>query len=346
MSEPEPFDPTLRVNLDFGDFILRRRDASGDDRHADVADYAFDMDRVLRQKLTAFGPARKVARMLVHHITPIQRQLHMMGGVAVGPNQFPEIHAQGAACARQLGIGVPQIFIVPSPFLDAYTYATDDIEPMLVLSSALIDALSPEERLFVIGHECGHIANLHGAYNSVVQSLVNPLAKAVTEKLAGVGIAMKLISTASQLQLLSMAVGGGVQLFLKRWSRCAEVTCDRAGLICCGDLITAQRALARVATGGAGTLEGIDIDHYIRQIGSIRSSAMRFQELFQSHPLIPKRLEAMRLFASCEVLYRWRPDIEAPADTHPLAEIDAACAAVIGISSANDPPLEDLEASA
>ena len=56
--------------------------------------------------------------------------------IAVGPRQFPEIHSLGEACARRLGIGIPQIFVFPSPDLNAYTYATDDeaLEGVKILS--------------------------------------------------------------------------------------------------------------------------------------------------------------------------------------------------------------------
>lgn len=335
-TEPAAFNPTAAVELDFGRFLARRREQLSERSVApEVADYAFGMDRVLRQKIATFGPARKIARTLVYHVTPIQRQLHLMGGVAVGPRQFPEIHAIGQECAGRLGVGVPQIFIVPSSHLDAYTFATDDVAPMVVLSSELVEALEPDELTFVVGHECGHIANLHGTYNSLVQSLVNPLAKALTEKLAGLGTALKWITSPSQIKLLSFAVGGSIHLFLMRWSRCAEVTCDRAGLICCGDLRTAQLALARIGTGGVTRLKGVNIEEYIRQIESVRSSVLRFGELFHSHPLIPKRLEALRLFAECEVFHRWRPEVEVPAPPRTLDEVDEACQGTLGILSSN-----------
>jgi len=336
MAELQGFNPTAAINLDFGGFLSRRQEEIG--AHSPtptVADYAFGMDRVLRQKIASFSAARKIVRALVHHITPIQRQLHMMGGVAVGPRQFPEIHGLGQECARRLGIGVPQIFIVPSPQLNAYTFATDDVAPMVVLSSSLVEAMDPGELTFVIGHECGHVANLHGAYNSVIQSLANPLARAVAQQLSGAGVALKWITTVGQLKLVAMAVGGSLQLFMMRWSRCAEVTCDRAGLICCGDLETAQLALARIGTGGVASLKGINIQEYIRQMESVRGSAMRFQELFHTHPLIPKRLEALRLFAHCEVFHAWRPEVAKPATPRSLEEVDEACKGAIGVLSSD-----------
>ena len=332
LEKPSDFNPTAAVELDFGGFLgHRRKELDARSAAPDVADYAFGMDRTLRQKLARIALARKLARLLVSHITPIQRQLHLMGGVAVGPRQFSHIHDIGHRCAERLGIGVPQTFIVPSPHLNAYTFATDDAAPMVVLSSSIVEASSPEELTFVVGHECGHVANLHGVYNSVVQTLVNPLAKTVLKTLAGVGMGLKWITSVGQLKLLSLLVTAGLQTFFLRWSRCAEVTCDRAGLICCGDLKTSQLALARLGTGGVSSLEGIDIEEYIRQIEPVRSSIVRLTELFDSHPVIPKRLHALALFGHCEVLYRWRPELSAPDSPRSLEAVDEACEGIVGV---------------
>jgi hypothetical protein len=122
------------------------------------------------------------------------------------------------------------------------------------------------------------------------------------------------------------------------WSRAAEITCDRAGLICCGDLDTAQRSLATLMTGGVAALRGINIDEYVRQLNQVRSSPLRLLELFQTHPLIPKRLEALRLFAECDVFFDWRTDLERPTDLRSREDVDAACARLLGVLVSNDDP--------
>lgn len=327
-------NPTASVSLDFRHYLAeRRRELEAHTTAGGIADYAFGLDHALRQKIAAMAPARQLVRMAVAAVAPIQKHLHRMEMIAIGPRQFPEIHALGETCARRLGIGIPQIFILPSPELAAYTFATDDVAPMLVLSSALIDALEPAERMFVIGHECGHIHNLHGAYNTAVQNLANPLAKMMLQKLVGAGTVLNVIKTVGHAELLAGVITGGLKMFFMHWSRCAEVTCDRAGLICCGDLRAAQMALAKIATGGAVSLKGINIDEYLRQIDETRASALRLVELFHSHPLIPKRLAALRLFASCEVLYKWRPELKPPAQLHTKSEIDEICRRAIGVMS-------------
>ena len=338
MPETKQENPTAEIPLGFDQFLEERRRAF--DEHVSpggIADYAFGLDYTLRQRIASIAMARQVVKAVAAAVGPLQKHLHNMQMVAVNPRQFAEIYTLGEACARRLGIGIPQIFIMPSPTLAAYTFATDDIAPMLVLSSGLVDALEPRELMFVIGHECGHIHNPHGAYNMAVQNLTNPLAKLMFQQVAGLGVALDLIKTLNHLQLLAGVIAGGLKLFFLNWSRAAEVTCDRAGLICCGDLETAQMALARIATGGAASLRGINIQEFVRQLDVTRTSPTRIVEFFASHPLIPKRLEALRLFAGCQVFRNWRPDIEQPRGL-PLdrAEVDARCAQVLGILSSGD----------
>jgi Zn-dependent protease with chaperone function len=332
MSSEAADNPTAAINLDFGRFLEERRtELTAHTGAGGITDYAFGFDHSLRKRITSIAVARHLVAMLSATAGPVQRHLHRMEMVAVGPRQFPEIYAMGESCARRLGIGIPQIFIAPVRELAAYTFATDDITPMLVISAGLIDALEPAQLKFVVGHECGHIHNLHGAYNTVVQNFTNPLAKLIFDKMVGLGVALELIKTVSHARLLAAAITGTLRMFFLHWSRAAEVTCDRAGLICCGELETAQKALAAIATGGVTALRGLNIDEYVRQLNQTRNSPIRLIELFGSHPLIPKRMDALRLFAESEVFYAWNPDLRRPPRVLDKAEMDGRCGRILGI---------------
>jgi Zn-dependent protease with chaperone function len=339
MSEAAAENPIAAMDLDFGAYLeARRQELAAHTAAGGVADYAFGLDHALRQRIAAIAPARHLVQMLGATAGPIQKHIHRIEMIAVGPRQFPEIHALGESCARRLGIGIPQIFIAPTQELAAYTFASDDIAPTVVLSAGLIDALEPKQLLFVIGHECGHIHNLHGAYNTAVQNLTNPLAKSILDKVAGLDVALELVTSVSHIRLIASAVTGALKMFFLNWSRSAEVTCDRTGLICCGSLETAERALASLATGGVASLRGINIDAYLDQLNQTRSSPLRLLELSRTHPLIPKRIEALRAFAGCDVLYGWRSDIARPPALQTKADIDSRCARILGILSAGELP--------
>lgn len=305
-------NPTAIIDLDFGNYLQVRSSELASHLVSGIPDYAFSLDQKLRQQLAAMAPVRAIAQSLVSFAVPFYKQIQQMKAVAVSPQQYPEIYAIGEDCAKRLGIGIPQIFVYFSPLFDAYTIATDDVAPMIVLSSTLVEALENAELQFVIGHECGHIHNLHGVYNTAVQLMTNGLAKAVLHSIPGVG-------------WLEGIVRGGMMLFFLSWSRCAEITCDRAGLICCGDTTAAQMALAKVSTGGGDKLQRIDLQEYLKQISNVQSTPVRLLELLAFHPLIPKRIEAIRLFTNCEVLYSWRPELPSSKALCNKTEIDREC---------------------
>src|SRR6185369_12026832 len=97
-------------------------------------------------------------------------------GVKVGPKQFPSIQRIAEHCAKTLAVPVPQIYVLNSPVVNAYTFGTED-QSFIVLHSALVDSLSESELRFVIGHETGHIQNKHVVYGTVL-ILVSEMAKA------------------------------------------------------------------------------------------------------------------------------------------------------------------------
>lgn len=323
-------NPTRQIELDFAGYVAERERVFAEHSAGGVPDYAFSLDEQLRRKISTVRPVRDLAQAMTAIWAPETRQQYLLSGVAVGPRQYPEIHALGEECARRLGIGVPQIFIYHAPEPNGFTIATDDREPVIVLTSALVAALNPTELQFVIGHECGHIHNLHGVYNVAAEMIANPLMHVLLQQVAKAGVALKVIQTIGHLELLASAVQGGLRLFFMHWSRCAEITCDRAGLICCGDLRAAQLALVKLIVGGASQLQGFNIDEYVEQLGR-SSGPARFSELFADHPLIPRRVEALRWFAECETLYSWRPELRSSAEALAKADVDQRCEQIVNV---------------
>jgi Zn-dependent protease with chaperone function len=92
-------------------------------------------------------------------------------------------------------------------------------------------------------------------------------------------------------------------LALRAWSRRAEVTCDRAGLLCVRDEAAATSALVKLALGSQKLYQDLDLEQYLKQATEARRGVGRVTELFRSHPHVPKRIEALRRFAASS-LYR------------------------------------------
>lgn len=309
-------DPTRRVSLDFEAWRQRRRRRQDAHLIGGVPDYAFALDWKIRRQLEMLGPLRLLAQALNAGTVPIQRALHEVQGVAVGPRQLPQVHAMGVACAERLGIGVPQIFIVQNPTLNAFTFATNQVDQLVVLTSGLVQALDADELRFVIGHECGHIHNRHVVYNTLWEILTNALARQLFS-----GAVAVLGPAAWIAQLLAAAFTVTTLYLFGRWHRCAEISCDRAGVLC-ADPAAAMRVNAKLSMGGLGQLEGFDPEEFRTQTRTYSKSWIRVVELLQTHPPGPKRSEALRRFVETDVFAAWRPELRGEKAL-PLAEIDA-----------------------
>jgi len=321
----ERYNPTDSIELNFGRYVVEQEETFTVRSTNGIPSYAFTLDAQLRQKIAKVRPVRDLARALTALSAPVIKQKSLFDGVAVGPGQYPSVHRSAEECARRLGIAPPQIFIVHSLEMNAFAIATDDIEPVIILNSRLVEVMEPNELKFIIGHECGHIHNLHSVYNLAGEMISNSASRVVLDKTVKAGIAAKLIMVANYtivVQLLSGVVSEGLRLFFQNWSRCAEITCDRAGLICCGDVRDSQYALAKLKIGGLDHLEGFSIDEYVRQLGSVNQFE-RINELVASHPLLPRRIQALDIFAHSEALYEWRPDMLSSKDMPPISRTDA-----------------------
>src|SRR6185436_12230929 len=144
--------------------------------------------------------------------------------VKVSDRQFPRIQKLVQRCADTLQIATPQIYIVNSPVLNAATYGTNE-DSFIMVHSALVDHYSDEELMTVIGHECGHIHNQHVVYLTALYYLTNVVGAFV-----------------------QWAVQPAV-MALKAWQRRAEITCDRAGMLCAKSDGVSQRAITKLALG-------------------------------------------------------------------------------------------------
>jgi Zn-dependent protease with chaperone function len=96
---------------------------------------------------------------------------------------------------------------------------------------------------------------------------------------------------------------GPAMLALSGWSRRAEITCDRAGLLCTKRLDVATRSFAKLALGSTKLYDELNIEAFVAQHDEGKGGIGRFAELNANHPWLPKRVLALRAFAESE-LYR------------------------------------------
>jgi Zn-dependent protease with chaperone function len=260
------------TRFDFQEYIAQRRGAAEALARSGAA-YAYPGDQKVLRALGRVTPVTLAVEATVRLWKSVARGEILGTSVKVTDRQFPEIYAIVVDCASRLHIPVPTAYVAPQiGALNAHTFGTNE-DSTIVLNGALVDHLTTEELRFVIGHECGHIQNNHVVYLTALYYLMY-----------SANLFLRWLVTPAVLALQS-------------WTRRAEITCDRAGLIASGELDPAVSALARLALGSKKLADKLDLEEYMKQLAESQEGAGRVAELFHSHPYLPKRVAALRLFA-------------------------------------------------
>ena len=288
--------------MDFEAFVARKKaDRAADSTQIAGHDYTYTFDR---QSRVAFENAKPVA-LAVEASVRLFKQMgkHQLLGhaVKVSERQFPRIHGIAKRASDALQITVPQVFVVNNPTFNAGTLGTND-DSFIIVHSALLDQYSDQELLTVIGHECGHIHNSHVAYLTALHYLTY---------MAGMFLPW----------ILQPAL-----VALRTWSRRAEITCDRAGMLVSGDQQASERAITKLAVGSQKLYEEFNLDAFLEQHAEGSQGIGRFMEVFATHPWLPKRVLAMRVFGASQL---YRRTLDGTADGLTMSEVDSRVAELL-----------------
>ena len=241
--------------------------------------------------------------------------------VRINTRNYGSLYALVERCSAILSCKVPDVYITTNADMNAYT--SGQRRTCIVLHSGLVEALTPDELCFVIGHEIGHIKAAHGLYRQLGDMLIRyweVLASVIP--IPGVGML--------RIPLL---------LAYWEWYRRAEFTCDRAGLLCVQDPAPALSALAKLAGKVAGYEDERNIDETIAQIearNEVNKLVLLVSILENSsntHPFIPLRLKAVKEYAQSDAYrqilagnYERTSDLPPPAPAVADAGTDAKAA--------------------
>jgi Zn-dependent protease with chaperone function len=287
-------------DFSFARYVAKQEGAGEEFR---PSEYAYSGDLAMLRTFRDMKAVETAAAAAVRGYKQFLRNQYLGTTIRVGPRQLPRIHRIAEKCAETLGVPTPTVYLANSPHVNAYTFGTDE-DAFIVIHSALVDHFDERELTFVIGHETGHIQNRHVVYGTVLQ-----LMKA---------------SAAILLQWILPPV----EIALSTWYRRAEITCDRAGLLCTGDVEVGTRALMKVASGARTLYDELDVDVYLEQYEEGRQGLGRITEAFASHPYLPKRVQALRVFSESS-LYREAAGLG--KDGLAMAEVDRRTGEILQI---------------
>jgi Zn-dependent protease with chaperone function len=204
-----------KVDLDFQRYVARRKGAR-DAMVREGAAYAYAGDLKLLRTLDRLSPVRAALETSGR----IWRE-RARAETLSAPSSHAAVNAIAQRCAERLHVAAPTIYLAAKPPFGAHTFGTNE-DAWVVLDRALIESLTEPELTDVLGRELGHIQNNHVVFGTARYYLRHFAATFV-----------RWVVTPALMALDS-------------WSKRADVTGDRAGLLCTRDLDSSQAALRKL----------------------------------------------------------------------------------------------------
>lgn len=198
------------------------------------------------------------------------RLFFLASAVRVDERQFPRVHRAYLEACRVLDVREPpELFVTQRMAVNAAAIGLG--KPIVVVTGPLLEMLDDRELQCVLGHELGHVLCGHARYTTLVLLLLN-----AWNAFSGIPGGMLAI------QLIRMA--------LLEWSRKAELSADRAGLLVAQDPSVCYRVDMKLAGGLRGSEMNLEAflaqaEEY-RQAGDLLDGVLKISLLLdQTHPL-------------------------------------------------------------
>ena len=220
------------------------------------------------------------------HIAKIQEDGPMgtrrrLLGTSVRLSRFmaPDVHEMADECIEKLAMKIPhELYVYSSPQYNAACFKPEGGKLFVMFSSSLLEKFNGSELKFVIGHEFGHHVYNHHE------------------------IPIGYLLRGNQRPDPRLA------LDLFAWSRNAEVSADRAGAFCAGDMNGIARSLFKLASGLGDKIIRFDLDEFLKQVDEMQvedaepGQGAPKEDWFSTHPFSPLRVKALQLFHQSELM--------------------------------------------
>lgn len=197
------------------------------------------------------------------------RKRHLLGSaVKITKSLIPELYTLYQTCLDLVGEQLEgELYVQQQGEYNASVYAVGNRFD-IVLSSSIVKDFKQEEVAFVIGHELGHVLFDH---NKIPVRLILSDNEQISYELASL---------------------------LFQWSRTSEISADRIGLLCSGNLMSAANTFFKTASGLSLERE----DEIIRslrtqyeELAELSKPSALSQDWICTHPLTPIRFKSLEL---------------------------------------------------
>jgi Zn-dependent protease with chaperone function len=256
----------------------------------DAAEFQHASDVVATDALRKVPGLEKVmSKILEYGLERLYYVDNVASNLRVTPAMFGRLHRSLTWACKILDVPEPELYVTLDPVPNAFTYG--HTRPFITLTSGLIDLMSDEELFFIIGHEVGHIKAGHVLYGTIARNIA-AVVDLIGQATLGIGALL----------------GQGLVYALLEWFRCAELTADRAALLCVQDIDPAQSTFMKLAGGTTRLAAEMDRNEFLRQIRAYedidRSTLNRAYKILltvgRTHPFAIQRAKELDLWHGVE----------------------------------------------
>ncbi|MFC5956375.1 M48 family metallopeptidase [Streptomyces pratens] len=235
---------------------------------------------VALRKLTGFDTVFKALSGLLPERS--LRLLFLSDSVRVSERQFAHLNVMLRDACYILDLDkVPPMYVNQDPTPNAMCIGLD--EPIIVVTTGLVELLDEEEMRAVVGHEVGHALSGHSVYRTILLFLTSLAVRVAWIPLGSVAV-MAIVTA------------------LREWFRKSELSADRAGLLVGQDLQASMRGLMKIA--GGNHLHEMNVDAFLEQAeeydagGDLRDSVLKILNVLpRSHPFTTVRAAELKKWA-------------------------------------------------
>jgi len=262
----------------------------------DPSAFQWSQDGAAMARLRSIGPLNAAARAISDKVG--KRWVETtLNGVRLSDKQLPEVYAHAVRAAQLIGMPyMPEVYVSGDRMWDAMTFGSDN-SAFIVLGTALVTNFKGADLLFLLAREMGHCRAGHALWKTVIRFLIGE--QGPKKGLMAGGLVHVLNP--------SHLIEGALELPLLAWSRQAEITADRAGLLAIGDESTARRVLLSWSLKSAMLYRQINVEAWLQQQEDAADQVTRLSEVASSStPYITRRLKLMSQFAGSPELAHWR----------------------------------------
>jgi Zn-dependent protease with chaperone function len=207
------------------------------------------------------------------------RLITLASAVRVTDTQFPKLKRIFNDACNTLDMPyVPELYVSQNPFLNARAVGVE--QPFIVLHSSIVEALSEDETLCVMGHELGHILSGHVLYSTLLAMLLRFSLVSFSVPLGGISLMAIIVA-------------------LREWDRKSELSADRAGLLTVQDPEVAYALEMKLA--GGPKISDMDMGEFFKQAaeyeagGTVLDGVYKILNLIgQTHPFPVLRLTELK----------------------------------------------------